>query len=167
MYKFPKIFNPSVIFFLLLAVSLPYASVQSRFEAGTLHFGGGMGLRGSSQGAIFSVSASGGVFVLKGLDLGITTWLQTGGDLPLMFMLTADTRFIPFPDFYLTPYIHTAGGRLFTKGDDAWVLSAGGGLLYLTHDIYGIDFGVGYRWFFFPEEVLDSYYLQVGLIILF
>jgi hypothetical protein len=32
----------------------------------------------------------------------------------------------------------------------------------------GIDIGGGYRWFFYPEdEVLGTYYVQVGLVLWF
>jgi hypothetical protein len=141
---------------------------QARFEAGTIRFGAGLGLRGTPEGAVFSLGASGGVFLLHGLDLGLSGVLQTGGGEDTLFLLTGDLRFIPLPDLELTPYLEVSGGRLFVEWDDAWVVSAGGGLLYLFGPWYGIDLGVGYRWLIYPDDsVTGDYTVQMGVVMLF
>ena len=144
------------------------APASARFEQGTFRFGAGMGLQGSSEGVIFSLGASGGVFVLKGLELGVGTVFQTGGDIPTQFLATGGIRFIPLPDLMLTPYIRAAGGHLFVEGDDAWTVSAGGGLLYMFGPWYGIDLQGTYMWFFFPgEDPIGDWYITAGLVLLF
>ena len=156
-------FLPAVSALVLLATP-----AQARFEAGTIRFGAGLGFQGSPEGVIFSVGASGGVFVLKGLDLGVNTVFQTGGDIPTQFLATGGIRFIPLPDLMLTPYIRAAGGRLFVDGDDAWTVSAGGGLLYMFGPWYGIDLQGTYMWFFFPgKDPIGDWYITAGLVLLF
>ena len=149
----------------LLLLATP---ASARFEAGTFRFGAGLGLQGSPGGVIFSLGASGGVFVLKGLDVGVNTVFQTGGDIPTQFLATGGIRFIPLPDLTLTPYIRAGGGRLFVEGDDAWTISAGGGLLYMFGPWYGIDLQGTYMWFFFPgEDPIGDWYITAGLVLLF
>lgn len=148
-------------------LSLP-SITRARFEAGTFRFGAGLGLRGSDQGAVFSFGAAGGVFVLKGFDLGISGLLQTGGETGTLFLLAADVRFIPFADLDLTPYIKASGGRLFVEWDDAWMVSAGGGLLYMFGPWYGIDLSVAYRWLIYPEgDPEGNYDVQMSILLLF
>ena len=152
------------VFLAILTLILLTAPARARFEAGTFRFGAGLGLQGSPGGAIFSVGASGGVFVLKGLDLGVSTVFHTGG-IPTQFVATGGVRFIPLPDLMLTPYIKAAGGRLFVEGDDAWTVSAGGGLLYMIGPWYGIDLQGTYFWLFFPgEDPISDYNITMGLV---
>ena len=151
------------VFLVLLA-----ATASARFEQGTFHFGAGMGLRGSEGGAVFSLGVSGGFFVLKGLDLGISTVLHTGGDIPTQCMTTGSVRFIPLPDLVFTPYIKAGGGRLFIEGDDAWTVSVGGGFLYMMGPWYGIDLQGTYFWLFFPgEDPYSDYTITAGLVLFF
>jgi hypothetical protein len=154
----------------LLAILTPIllaAPASARFEAGTFRFGAGLGLQGHEDGIVFSLGAAGGVFVLKGLDVGISTVLHTG-DIPTQFLATGGVRFIPLPDLTLTPYIRAGGGRLFVEGDDAWTVSAGGGLLYMFGPWYGIDLQGTYMWFFFPgEDPIGDWYITAGLVLLF
>ncbi len=144
------------------------APARSRFEAGTVRFGAGLGLQGYEDGVIFSLGAAGGVFVLKGLELDVNTVLQTGGDIPTQFLATGGIRFIPLPDLTLTPYIKAAGGRLFIEGDDAWVVSAGGGFIYMFGPRYGFDLESMYMWFFLPgRDPVGDWHVTVGLVLLF
>jgi hypothetical protein len=153
---------------MITVMMLSPISARARFESGTFRFGAGLGLRGSDQGAVFSFGASGGVFVLKGFDLGLSGLLQTGGEAGTLFLLAADVRFIPFADLELTPYLKASGGRLFVEWDDAWMVSAGGGLLYMFGPWYGIDLSVAYRWLIYPEGDPDGNYdVQVGVLLLF
>jgi len=156
-----------VVITALLFVGLSPA--RANFEQGTMRVGAGMGLRGGSDGVTFSFSGSFGFYVLKGLGLSISPLFQTGGGDPSFIMLTGDIRYIPFPDLELVPYINGGGGRLFVFDYiDAWVVSAGGGLIYLFGPWYGLDMGAGYRWYFFDEEdVQGSYYINIGLLLIF
>ncbi|HUU03031.1 MAG TPA: hypothetical protein VM425_16480 [Myxococcota bacterium] len=146
---------------------------RARFEMGTMHVGAGLGLRGGDEGVTFSFNGSFGFFVLHGLELSISPLLQTGGGEPTIVLLEGGLRFIPLPDLELTPYLKVSGGRLFVIDEfDAWMVSAGGGLLYLFGPWYGIDISGGYRWFFWPaDDSTDStsgtYYVQLGLLLLF
>jgi hypothetical protein len=153
----------------LIFLSIMPNNATARFEPGTLRFGAGLGFEGSSEGTVFSFSGSGGVFVLKGFDVGLNAMVQTGGSSPTLFMLTGDLRYIPLPDLYITPYIGTNVGRVFIdQHDDAWIVGVGGGLLFMTGGWYGIDLGASYRWFFFPGvDPEGSYNLRVSLLLLF
>jgi len=70
-------------------------------------------------------------------------------------------------------YLNAGGGRLFVVNElDAWMVSVGGGLLYLFGPWYGIDISGGYRWFFWPADessdtTTGTYYVQLGLLLLF
>jgi len=167
-----QVMNRIRLFFCLaLFFALLLSSTQARphFEQGDLRVGAALGLRGTEEGVSFSIGGACGFFVLDGLELSIEPLFQTGGGEPTLFMLTADVTFIPLTDLVIAPYIRGGGGRLFVlEGVDAWIASAGGGLIYLFGPWYGIDIGGGYRWFFFPEdEIAGSYYVRAGLVLLF
>ena len=154
----------------LAVTCLTDTPARARFEMGSLRIGAGLGLRGSPEGTLFSASATFGVFVLQGLELHVSNLVQTGGDSPTVYLLTGGVRFIPLPDLHLTPYLAGEGGRLFIGdgAEDAWVAGAGGGLLYMLGPSWGIDLGVGYRWYFFPDEdPIGDWDVQVGLILVF
>jgi hypothetical protein len=146
---------------------------RARFETGTMRVGAGLGLRGGDDGVTFSIDGSFGFFVLHGLELSISPLFQTGGGEPTLFLLEGGLRFIPLPDLQLTPYIQAGAGRLFVIDQfDAWMVSAGGGLLYLFGPWYGIDISGGYRWFFWPaddskDNSSGTYYIQIGLLLIF
>jgi hypothetical protein len=75
---------------------------------------------------------------------------------------------MPFPDLDIIPYIKAGGGRLFIEGDDAWIVSVGGGLLYMFGPWYGIDIQGTYMWFFFPEgDPIDDWGITAGLVLFF
>jgi hypothetical protein len=153
---------------LFSAIMLLAAPAQARFEQGTFRFGAGMGLYGTSEGVVFSFGASGGVFVLKGLDLGVSAVLSTGGDYPTQVATTGGIRFIPLPDLNITPYLKAGGGRLFIEGDDAWIVSVGGGLLYMFGPWYGIDIQGTYAWYFFPDgDPIGDWGITGGLALFF
>ena len=153
---------------IIVALLAGLSPAQANFEQGTMRVGAGMGLRGGDDGVTFSFSGSFGFYVLKGLGLSITPLVQTGGGEPTLIMLTTDLRYIPFPDLHIAPYIDGGGGRLFVFDySDAWVASAGAGMIYLFGDWYGLDMGAGYRWYFFPEDTQGSYYVNIGLLLIF
>jgi hypothetical protein len=71
------------LLFTILLLVLLASPARARFEPGTFRLGAGLGFRGSSGGITFSIGAAGGVFVLKGLDFGISTrWLFYPGEDP-------------------------------------------------------------------------------------
>jgi hypothetical protein len=155
----------SIISLVLIAVT-PQA--QARFEMGTLRVGAALGVRGSSAGTTFAAAGTFGVFALKGVEVSVSNLFQTGGDSPTIYMLTGGVRLIPLPDLELTPYVAGEGGHLFVEGSDAWVAGVVGGLLYMIGPWYGLDVGVGYRWFFYPnEDPIGNWDVQVGLVFVF
>ena len=156
-----------VLVFLSL-ICLGNASAFARFEQGTYRVGASLGLRGTDDGVEFSLGGAFGFFLLDGLDLGLSTVVQTGGVDPTLVYLSSDLRFIPLPDLQVTPFLKTSGGRLFVIDFvDAWLVSAGGGLIYLMGPRLGLEIGAGYRWYFYPHgDPISTYYLQMGLMFL-
>ncbi|MBN2498736.1 MAG: hypothetical protein JXR96_29365 [Deltaproteobacteria bacterium] len=155
------------VWLLALPLVLAAGEAQARLEMGTLRLGLGLGLRSSSTGLTFAASGTFGVFALKGLEFGVDTHFQAGGDSPTLGILAGYGRYVVLPDYPVTPYALAGGGHLFVEGPDAWVVSAGGGVLYFFHEMLGLDIGVEYRWFFFPEETLGGFDVVLGLGLFF
>ncbi len=156
------------VWIFLSIICLSTTSAFARFEQGTYRIGASLGLRGTNDGIEFSLGGAFGYFLLDGLDLGLSTVVQTGGVDPTLVWLSADLRFIPLPDLQVTPFLKTSGGRLFVIDyDDAWLVSAGGGLIYPLGPRLAVEIGAGYRWYFYPsQDPISSYYLQMGLMFL-
>ena len=142
---------------LLSLVVLPLllsTSAQARFDAGTFRLGLGLGFEDNAGGTVFAFGLSGGVLILKGFDVGISTTIQAGsGDYPTTFILTGDLRWILLPDMVFTPYIGASGGRVFVESNnDGFLAGPAGGIIYILGEHFALDLGVGYTWWFFPDQ---------------
>ncbi len=151
--------------FVLLGPSNP---ASARMEPGEMRFGAGLGLRSTDEGLTFSAGATFGVFALQGLESGVDLYFQAGGSSATLFALSGYVRWVVLPDAFLSPYVRLGGGRLFIQDmGDAWLLSAGGGLVYWIGEWYGIDLGADYRWHLFADEIAGGFDTRIGLMFVF
>jgi hypothetical protein len=159
--------NPMLAALVGLALVAGSAPAGARMEPGDLRLGAGLGLRSTEAGVMFAAGASFGVFVVHGLEPGIDFAFQTGADSPTLLALSGSLRWVMLPELSLSPYLRAGGGRLFLVDfEDAWMATAGAGLVYWIGPWYGLDVGADYRWYFFPDETIGGFDIRFGLIFL-
>jgi len=153
---------------LVLAVVLAGSSPASaRFTPYDVDLGLTLAFGRSSAGSIFGLGLRGGVFVLPGVETGISSFYQTGSGAPDLAQLSGLLRLVLLPDRALTPFAMGTAGRLFTEGADAWIFSAGGGLIQLLSERLALEIALFRRWYLYPEETLTDWSGNGGLLVLF